>query len=538
MKKVIGFLLTVALLLGGAYFGGAYYLGMQTEKTLNHRTDMIANNAWLEVMSRHYERRWFDATETVVVRVRPQVLAKVSESLPDQLKTLLREPVTLTSHAAHGPLVGMTPARAKVETTFQFTPDAQKTLKQFFGDATPVTMTDTIDFTGGGTLNANISRFDYKELSGLHIIWDGLTAVTRYTAQYRQYDTDLTSPGLKLILADLGEAQYQGLSYRVHTAEAKPVNTGNSLLNIKHIALKWNQSTDYRLRLNDLINMVSDLQVGNFINPTLSVPPAQVALDDLSFATSMTLQQGFVNANGKLNFAKLDYGDDRYGPLEVDVIAEHLNAPALAAFKQKLAELSARSDNAETWQDEVLAAVRNEGAPLFTDNPVLTLRTFNLTTPSGKVAVNGKVAFEDLDKADLDDFSLLLPKVTADLQYTMPQKMLESLAQTQVQSLFAVAEDADQSNLQDIQNTVHLMVDNLIHNMSEDGYLKLDSGILSGTIALSKGQLLMNGKAVQLPDDSAVEDMLNEDDHFTAANTAASEPIAASEPEHAASAAQ
>ncbi|MDO5685832.1 MAG: YdgA family protein [Neisseria sp.] len=529
MKKLIGFLLGITLLLGAAYLGATYYMGIQTEQTLAHRSATLDKNTWLQVVSRQYERRWFDATETVTVQAHPQVLAKVKDSLPEQLQTLLNEPVTLVSHVRHGPLIGTLPARAQIETEFRFTPPAQKILKQFFGDAVPVTMRDIVQFTGGGTLQAEISKFDYQELSGIQIIWDGLTATMRYSTNYQQYDTDVRSPGLQLILADMGKVSYKDLSYRVHTEDTRPVATGNSLLNIKRLALSWQQDADYRLQLNDLINMVSDLQIGSFVNPTLSIPPSEVSLDDLSFSTSMALQQGFVSAGGKLTFAKLNYGDDLYDGLNVEVQAEHLNAEALAALKQKLADLSVQSGSADSWREEVLSAIRNEGAPLFTDNPILTLKNFSLNTPSGKIAVQGKMAFENLAAADLNDFNLLLPKVAADMSYEMPQQMIESFAQAQVRSLFAVADNADQSDLQDIQNTARLMVDNLLQNMHADGYLKLENGIISGTITLVKGQVLMNGQVVQRTDSSEIDEMLDDDKHFT-------DPSAASEPESAASA--
>ena len=65
--------------------------------------------------------------------------------------------------------------------------------------------------------------------------------------------------------------------------------------------------------------------------------------------------------------------------------------------------------------------MRNEGAALFTDNPQLEIRTFSFTTPTGHVNASGKLNFNGLTAADLNDIKPMLAKMQAELNLDVSQ---------------------------------------------------------------------------------------------------------------------
>ena len=72
-------------------------------------------------------------------------------------------------------------------------------------------------------------------------------------------------------------------------------------------------------KINDLINTVTDLQIGAFINPRGTIAPNKISVDNLSYATETSEPEaGYINTSGKFSFAKLNYGDTAYGPLNID----------------------------------------------------------------------------------------------------------------------------------------------------------------------------------------------------------------------------
>ena len=501
MKKITGILLIVLLLLSAAFVAATFYVGRNAEKTLAERSAAINRSGLIEVVSRSYERHWFSAKENLTVRIRPHLLHKINNSLPQALQTFLQEPVQLISTVRHGPWLGNHFGQASVHTDIIFSDKSAKTVKQLFGDVQAVHIHDDISWNGSGSLKVSVSPFDYQELSGIHWIWRGLNTQTRYSRHYQHYDTELTAPGMKLTLADLGELSWKNLSYKTHHEDNNILPTGNSVLALQHFDMKWHKTVDYRLRLNDLINIISGLQIGGFINPQVSVPPSSIVLDDFSLHTSMTVNNGSANGSGKIMLKKMQYGDDAYENLSVEVSAEHINAAALQALKRKIADIAESDEN--RWRDLMLNALRNEGAPIFTDNPVFKLKSLLLDTPDGKINVQAELAFNHVQKEDLYDIHKLTPKMILQAQYDVPQALPESFAQNQIQQIFKADNDED---FRDMQETVRLMVHGSLKELQDKGYIKLDKNQLSGSLKLENGKFFMNNNMIESSPEEEIEE--------------------------------
>ena len=162
MKK---YLIPVAAVAVAAVLGTPYYLGIKAEESLTAQQKLLQDSGFLTVESHQYERGWFSATETTVIRLKPTLLQNTQKYLPDNLKTILQEPITVINHISHGPFAGDIGTQAHIETEFKYHPETEKALSRFFGKQTPVTMSNTIYFSGSGKLDLSIPAFDYEELS-------------------------------------------------------------------------------------------------------------------------------------------------------------------------------------------------------------------------------------------------------------------------------------------------------------------------------------------------------------------------------------
>ncbi|MBP3220606.1 MAG: YdgA family protein [Neisseriaceae bacterium] len=498
MKKTPLILSAIVVAVGAVYVGGAWYCGGKTEATLAARAKLLqGSSGLLKMVSYDYQRGLFSSTETLSLRVSPQHLANAGQFLPDRIKTLLDSPVIIHTKVRHS-LWG-----AKADSTFEFSGEQQKIIKQLFGETVPFAMTDRMTLSGSGSLKFTISPFDYEELSGIQIKWQGLTSVTDYQPLYTEYKTAIDNPGFSASLTDIFSASYDGLKYQSHSLPSDPLPTGSTNFSLQKVAMHWNRDkVDYKIRLNEVVRMVSGLQVGGFINPSISILPPDVGAENIHFSVSSHLDNHYLSGEGRLSFARLNYGDEVYGPLNVAVQGEHLNAEALVAIADSV--MNDQTTNADEWRNEVLQTLRGKGAALFTDNPKFTLSTFDLTTPSGKTSMNGSFALNGVVVNDLNDFSAIMPKAAVELKYQIPQAVIESFAHSQIQNLFDVE---DQKNVNEIQETVRLMMNNMIADMQQKGYLKVENGLLSGDIVLNKGQLLLSGKAVDTsfePDDESL----------------------------------
>ena len=498
MKKslwVLALLLTAVLLL---LAGLPYYLGIKAEQSLQEQQALLAKTSFLQVEQHDYQRGWFSSTETTVVRFKPSFLASVQKQLPDTIQTILREPITLVSHVRHGLFAGsLKPVRAQVDTELRFSPEADKILMRFFGQQKPATLHNTIYLSGSGNMTLEIPAFDYEELSGIKLAWQGLQSQMDYSAGFSSYDTHTTNPGLRMILADKGEAAYTGLDIRTHTQDGNnQIALGNSRLQLKQLSLQWHEGVSYDLKLNELVNLLTDLQIGAFINPNGSVPPSKIVLDELSFATDMSEEGQWINSQGQFGFAKLHYGNDVYGPLEIKASAEHLDAASLLALKHKLTELASQNLDETALQDAIVQAARTEGLGLFTQSPLIKLETFRFQMPEGLVDVHGQVRFNGLTADDMQHANSMLRKTEATMDLSVPQKLLEELAVRQARNIFTVDESAGgEEALIDINNTIRLMVSSTIKTMQQDGYLNVNNnGAVSTQINIHQNELTLNGK--------------------------------------------
>ena len=201
---------TAAALIAAAGISTPYYLGNQAKQSLETQHRILADTFFFDIVSRQYQSGWLESTETTVLRFHPTVLANLGNNIPDNIRAVLEKPITMINHVRHQPFAnGIVPVRAVVETEFQYDPEVKKTLTRFFGEQIPVKLHNVIQLNGSGTLTIAVAPFDYEELSGIKINWQGLTGNINYQKGYASYTTQLAMPSFQAILADKGSLKIE-----------------------------------------------------------------------------------------------------------------------------------------------------------------------------------------------------------------------------------------------------------------------------------------------------------------------------------------
>lgn len=519
-KILIGAIASTTLAL---FFGTPYYLGIKAEQSLNEQHRILADTFFLEIDNHTYDRGWFSATETTVVRFKPSVLNNLSKHLPANIKTVLDKPITVVNHVQHGLFAdGFTPVRAVVRTEFQYDPEVQKVLARFFGDQTPVSMKNTIGLNGNGKLDMQIAKFDYEELSGIKLNWQGMQAHMDYEAGFQAYTNQFDIPHLKAILADKGEISIENVQINSKTHSGSDnISLGSSETKLGKFNVAWKESIDYNIRLNELVNTVTDLQIGAFINPTGSIAPSNLSVNNLSYTTQTDEKDGFINSQGRFAFEKLQYGDNAYGPLAIDIAAEHLESKSLAAIKKSWAELSAKQVDDEKMQEAILDVVRKEGVGLFTNNPVFKINQFDFVAPSGYVKTKGQIGFNGVQAADLNDFGVLLKKMNASMDFDVSKALIEQFAISQARGLFGAPdnqeEKMDEAAQKDVDDTIRLMISGMLDNMAGEGYLNQNNNAIQTNLAVQNNEIKLNGKVFTIQSDEDLLAQIEADDDMKAA---------------------
>ncbi|RXZ45449.1 YdgA family protein [Crenobacter cavernae] len=503
-------LIAAGAVLGAAfvvYGGTAYWAGVKAEETLAEQHRMVAALPFFKVKSHNYERGWFGSTEVTELTFNRRLIGPYESMLPDSVRPLLGSTIKYTHRVSHGPFPGLShfdlrPARAFVTTEFDMSDATKRTLAKFFGDAEPITVTNRLGLTGGGELKVNVPAFDYEEtLSGVKVKWQGFDLNVDYASGYKEYQTEAVSPGFLLEASTKGKVAFDGVRY---LSDVRPglsgVRLGTSELAVGGVQLNWKDNVPYSIKLNELVYLLTRVRVGEFINPSGEFRPSDVQLKKLRYQIVTSEQDDFVNTRGKLDFDSFSYNQSVYGPLKLDISANHLHGPTLVRLDEEIGKIPFEGVEPAKLRQVYLDTVKQHGVPLLSNNPRLVINEFSLKMPTGNAQLKGQLALNGFTEADLKDPVAFLTRFNADAAVDLPRQTLENLVVAQARNLFTVDASAEeQPDVAEIDNLAKSLLDSQLAEWNAQQYIKLENGQVSTTLHFGGGKLSVNQKPVSLP---------------------------------------
>lgn len=500
---------TAAALAGSliSYGGFSYWAGIKAEETLAKQHQMIAAMSVFKVKSHQYNRGWFSSSEDTVLEFNQELLGPYIGLLPENIRPLFQGNIRYHHNVDHGPLPGLLsghfrPGRARVTTTFDMSDSTRKTLTRFFGDADPITVINHLGMTGGGELKVGIPKFDYEEtLAGVKMNWRGFDLRLSYAAGYKEYQSEAVSPGFVLEAGPKGRFSFDNIRY---LSDVRPGNTGVKLgtgeLTVGNVSLKWNESIPYSIKLNELIHLVSRVRVGEFINPSGEFRPSNVELKNLKYQIVTSEQDEFVNTRGKLDFDTFSYNDSVYGPLKLDISANHLHGPTLVKLDEAFTRIPFEVKDPALLRKRYIETITSQGLPLLINDPKIIINTFTLRMPSGEAKLDGQIALQGMKESDLKTPVEFIKRFIALLNIELPRQTLENLVVAQARNLFTVDASAeDQPNLTEIDNLAKSLLDAQLSEWEHQKLITRIGGQLHTKVNFKGGVLLVNDTKVALP---------------------------------------
>lgn len=509
--------LTAAAVAGTFAFYGAfsYWAGIKAEETLAEQHQMIAAMSVFKVKSHQYQRGWFSSQETTELEFNQELLGPYIGLLPENVRPLFQGTIRYHHDVAHGPLPGLlsghfSPGRARVETTFDMSEGTRKTLQRFFGDAEPITVVNRLGLAGGGELSVSVPKFDYEEtLAGVKMTWRGFDLRLNYADGYKEYQAESVSPGFVLEAGPKGRFSFDNIRY---LSDVRPGNTGVKLgtgeLSVANVSLKWNESIPYSIKLNELIHLVSRVRVGEFINPSGEFRPSNVELKNLKYQIVTSEQEEFINTRGKLDFDTFSYNDSVYGPLKLDISANHLHGPTLVKLDQAFTRIPFEEKDPTQLRKRYIEAITKQGLPLLINDPKIMINTFSLRMPTGEAKLDGQIALQGLQESDLKTPLEFIKRFIALLNIELPRQTLENMVVAQARNLFTVDASAEeQPDLGEIDNLAKSLLDAQLSEWESQKLITQQNGQLATKIDFKNGTLLVNSTRVALPwEEDAEED--------------------------------
>ena len=470
-KVVLASSLTFAAL-AIAYVGGSYYAGQAVEQTMQKQHAWLANLPYFIVKSHSYQRGWFSSTETTTLQVRPELYRFMLEQEGEPLQTFA---VTYTNHIQHGPLpllsqFNFMPYKAAVSTKFVFAPDTQKFLSKFFGEQQPIQIENRISFNDDGIVNLSIPAFEYEEaLSGIKAHWEGLTASLDYGGDFNRVTLLANAPGLKGEAKNKGQFALKDFSFNITQVRGSSgLMIGSTTAQIGQLDLNLTEGTPFKLKL-----------------------------DQLAYAGDIKEAGEFINASAKIDLKTLTLDQQPYGPAVLIAEANHLHGKTLAKIGDELTLLQKQNLD----RDQLTAALTNlaktQGLPLLQNNPQLAIKKFEVKLPEGALRFTGEVGLNGFVAADLDKPVDLVNKINAKADFSVPRKVVETMALWQARNVFGGADS--QVNMADLDFLAGQFVEGQINKLAEQNLIRVDGQLLAATASLNKGAFILNGIKVPLP---------------------------------------
>jgi len=228
-------------------------------------------------------------------------------------------------------------------------------------------------------------------------------------------------------------------------------------------------------------------------------PPTLIAtLIQLACEADLPNNGEHIDLITRLGFQTLTVGNDSTGPAHLDFSFRHLQVQDLAEFYQKM--MSIYSDpKLQTSPPEELAGRLQAGLkPYFqnilNDEPQFNIDRASFVNPDGEARLSARVKFIGGSLEELANPMMLLRKLDAKGELSLPEEMIVNLLRTppfadrMVQNGLTPEEISTrgEASVQRFQAQVAML--------TEQGYLERDQGLIKTSMMLKDGQLTVNGK--------------------------------------------
>ena len=467
MSKSVKVAALVAGLAAAGYVGGTWYMGKTVESAINNWYDQMGQVAYVEVISRDYNRSLFGATDDAVMQVSKAYLKTLFEGSPDMMQAVDEiDPSILELHIhsdiKHGPLPGAAPAAGRVLTTVNFSPEMRATLDKFLGGKPPLQADTSIGFAGGGKTEVSSPPVKVIE-GGLTLDWAGLNATTDFSNGFERYSLDASMPKF-VMLAD-------GMTVEVNNIKAKA--------NQKRIF------PDSQLLNAGTMNATVDSI--KFVPPPSpgEQPFTSLVLDDVAYDTEIPVNGDFLDIIAKMRTNSIQVDDANYGPAHFDMSFLHLHARSTATFYDEYMKLYTNPAMVEAMQSDPMAALASLSQPvgeLLKHDPQIRFDRISFNTPAGETRMSLAVTPKGMTLEDFQNPMALVGKVTVDSELTVPMQFIASMMASSESGL-----DAD---------SAFAMVDMQAKPLIDAGYVVRNGDVLNTRLRFANGQLTANDKQV------------------------------------------
>lgn len=461
MKKPV-YIAIGAALIALAYPASAWFLGSRVEATLDEQYRSLAEQPYIKLISRDFQRGLFASTETATIEL--VGLANLSPAkledgaLPETSSTPPAPPIQFTVRTTfqHGPLPGFsTLASAVADSELVLTAEQQQQVAALIGDKKPVQVHTVFSLFGGGTSTLSSPAFAFDLPKGAdgktaRASWNGLQMTVDFSSQMKHYTMKAEAPGLEIKDNTGSLAQFTGLHI-----------SGDQERLFDDVPGFYSGSTKMTLDQLSFVDGKENVPEGIAKQPLL--------IKQISYDASIPVNGDFIDVIGKIGIETAQIEAQNYGPAHYDFSLRHLHARTTAELYKALMKWYADSARLPTNESgnplNGMEVLREPALALLKYSPEFHIDRISFKSPQGEANISASAKLGALQPEELANPFLLLGKLDVNANLTIPEDLLKNTLQPEQISVFV-----------------------------DQGYIVREGSLLQSKIAFANGQATVNGK--------------------------------------------
>lgn len=445
MNRTTKVLLAIGGIIVLSYPGIAWVAGVVIESRMQHNEQQALDQVpYLTLVKREYHRGVYRSTETATYGFHvPLPLGRNAAAA-----LLSSATVTVVHNIQHGPFPGLhAAALAVVDSTLVTPPALQKELAAALGSKPLLQAHTIVGLFGGATTELTSPALSLVLPDGSTLAWEGLTGAFRSTRNLAGWSGQLSVPRF-VIQGAQGMIQLAGLEYSGSSQKAfEGLYLGTGTLTVERLGAS-DASAEHGFSLQRLSLTTVSQAHGEFFDMR-----ADAAMDAAKFAA--------------VQLKNVTYSES----------VEHLHGPTFASMTQAIrtAEQQAGSNPAQL-QAGLQDTVRQYGANLLLQDPVLDIRQVGFAMPEGSLLFSAKISAPGLSQADLQSPAAAIGALRTHAEITADLRVDNGL----VQKLLTMGGSNPKVATQ-------------LTSFEQQGYLTAGSAAVTTHLEYSAGRLTLNG---------------------------------------------
>lgn len=469
MKKIIGLVVILAVLVLGSYYG----TGMITERKVRETINIINQSNGLYAEIKNYDRGWFSSSAQIDWNM--MVPERVVSGADGQSKTIPAQKYELTMPLKinHGPVIfydsGVKFGLGYAKTDIDLPPKYVKQFESLFTKESTKPQVDLslfVNYLAKTRITLSIPEFQLiaKEGSG-KLNWQGMNTSISMNSDLSAVDGDLKISGMtysqnemKMTLAAVDSVySLSKSSYGLFTGSAS-------------------------LSFPSLVVMNKDAKI--------------FELDDFDVESSSDISGEVVNSHLRMSLDSLLLNNQKYGPGNFEMAIRNLDAKAMG----RINELSNQLQNGdEAQKQQTLVLLMQELPKLVSQGPEIEVSQMEFKLPDGKIEGNMLLSIPKQPDANI---MTIVQGVKGNAHLEVPRDLVrmaiadtikKSIMNNQLQQALA-QQNQNPMSVTEVHNQAQSMADKRLDAMIDAGvFVKKDKDLVVD-LQLEKGKLIINGK--------------------------------------------